>query len=142
MEYYLVCIVGGNMPNKNENTMDSLDKIIGSTFEKLKNIVDANTSIGEMVKLGSNKFIIPISRINVGVISGGGEIPVKKKTNKSAGSTTGFSITPIGFVVVTDNNINYISTEIVENNTTRVIESLIGLTEKYINNRCVDEEEK
>lgn len=129
------------MPSKQENSMDSVDKIIEGTFEKLKKIVDANTSIGDIIKLGDKKFILPISRINVGVISGGVELPNKKSSNNTAGTTTGFSITPIGFVVVTESGVDYISTEIVESNTTRVIDSVLSLAEKYIDSRWNDDEE-
>lgn len=129
------------MPSKknNDNTIESIDKIIDGTFEKLKKIVDANTSIGDKVSLGNNKFIVPISKISVGIVSGGGECPNKKNVNKTAGSTSGFSITPIGFVAVSENGIDYISTEVVESNTARIIESMVSLAQKYMDRLSNDE---
>lgn len=121
------------MPNKNnDNVIEELDKMIDSTFEKLKNIIDANTSIGDRVSLGNNKFVVPISKINVGIVSGGGECPNKKSVGKTAGTTSGFSITPIGFITVTENGIDYISTEVVESNAVRIVENLTGIAQKYI----------
>lgn len=130
------------MPNKkdnNENTLDGIDKIIDSTFEKLKRLVDANTSIGSTIKLGEKKFLIPISKINVGVLSGGGEVPVKKKSSMTAGTSTGFSITPMGFVVVSDKSVDFVSTDMNDNSTQRLFDVVISVAEKFVKR---EEEEK
>ena len=97
------------MSKKNENNYESVDKLIDNTFEKLKEIIDANTIIGKTIKLGDNVAIIPISKVSVGLVTGGGEMPVKRKNMSSLGSTTGFTLTPIGFLTINDVTISYIS---------------------------------
>ena len=117
--------------NKSEDIW--LDKIIDSTFDKLKNIVDANTTIGSTIKLSDKMFVIPISRINVGLVSGGGDFSKSKKNSgMSAGSTTGFSVTPIGFITVANNSIDFINASQENATTNKVLEMLLNLSEKLI----------
>ena len=40
-----------------------IDDIINSTFNQLKNIVDANTVIGKTIKINEDIFIIPVDVI-------------------------------------------------------------------------------
>lgn len=128
--------------NNSESSVESLDKIIDNTFEKLKNIIDANTTVGSIIKLTDKMFVIPISKVSVGLISGGGEMPLKKKNaGMTAGSTTGFAVTPVGFVVVNDKSIDYISASQVETSTSKVFETIMNISEKLLNRQGVSNEE-
>ena len=123
------------MSNKKEKQeqISSLDKIIDNTFAQLKNIVDANTVVGSTIKLTDKIFIVPISKISVGLISGGGEDPDKKnKGVVGAGSSTGFTITPIGFISINDSVIDFLGAEVGENSTSKLLETMINISEKFI----------
>ena len=96
------------MPNKKQGNKDSLDKIIENTFSHIKDIVDANTVVGKTIKLNDDIYIIPVSKISVGLISGGVSIPKAKKDNMNAGSGTGFNIVPIGFITVSSGIFDFI----------------------------------
>ncbi len=89
------------MSNKKQNG-SNLDEIIEKTFAHIKDIVDANTVVGTTIKLTDKTFVIPVSKISVGLISGGGILPKSKREPFSAGSGTGFNIVPIGFVAISD----------------------------------------
>ena len=52
--------------------------MIENTFSHIKDIVDANTVVGKIIELGDKNYIIPVSKISVGLISGGGTIPKGK----------------------------------------------------------------
>ena len=86
------------MPKKEKNN-EGIDNIIENTFSQIKNIVDANTVVGEVIKITDNIMIVPISKISVGLVSGG-MMPKSKKDMGGAGSGTGFNIEPIGFVSI------------------------------------------
>ena len=122
------------MSNKNENNCDSVDKLIDNTFAKLKDIIDANTIIGKTIKLSENVAIIPISKVSVGLVTGGGEMPVKRKNLTSLGSTTGFTLIPIGFLTISGQGVNYISTSIAEPSTTKLIETFATIYDKFLKN--------
>ena len=116
------------------NSNTSIDKIIDNTFNQLKNIIDANTVVGSTIKISDSLCVIPISKVSVGLISGGGEEP-KKKNPKSvvgAGSSTGFTISPIGFITISNGLINFLSAVTVENSSSKLIESMLNMSEKFI----------
>lgn len=93
---------------KNQNENVGLDKVIENTFAHLNNIVDANTVVGRIIELGSDMYIIPISKISVGMISGGGTLPKSKNASLSAGSGTGFNIVPMGFIAVANKTFKFL----------------------------------
>ena len=79
----------------------------------LKNILNSNTAVGSPIKIGDNKFVIPVSKINVGCLTGGARISNKIKKNIkempfSGGNGTGFSIIPVGLLTIVNDNISYI----------------------------------
>ena len=47
-------------------------------MEQLKEMVDVNTIVGDPVMTGSDTVIIPVSRVCLGFLSGGGEYCNKK----------------------------------------------------------------
>ena len=122
---------------------DTVDKLIENTFNRLKDVVDANTIIGSTITLSDKVCVIPISKVSVGLISGGGEIPMKKqKKGMSNGcSTSGFTVTPMGFLTINDNNIDYISVGFTESTPTKMIDSLLSIYEKFLIKNGDDNEE-
>lgn len=127
--------------SKKESKKDSVDKIIDNTFEHIKDIVDANTVIGKIVELGQGLFIIPVSRISVGMISGGGIMP-KGKNNVNAGSGTGFNIEPIGFITVSNSNFDFLTVNKTADLGKNLIESMMKLYEKVLDDTKERKDEK
>jgi sporulation protein YtfJ len=67
-------------------------------------MVDANTIVGEPIAVTGGTVIIPISKIAVGIASGGVDYNSKKENqprpqNFGGGGGTGLSISPVGFLV-------------------------------------------
>ena len=50
---------------------NKLEEIIRTSLENVRNIVDANTIIGDPINTASGTTIIPISKITVGIATGG-----------------------------------------------------------------------
>ncbi|MBQ7351879.1 MAG: hypothetical protein IJW59_03330 [Clostridia bacterium] len=128
------------MSNK-KNYQSKIDEIINSTFEQIKNVIDANTVVGTTIKLSENIFVIPISKVSVGIVSGGGEDSKKKNGGVSAGSTSGFTITPMGFVTIRNDDISFVGVTTENNITTKLFESAIMLSEKVFQ-KLEEENEK
>ena len=133
MPLFLVFIKGENMSKKTDNNLDVVDQLVENTFTRLKDIIDANTIIGKTIKLSDTVSIIPISKVSVGMISGGGQMPVKRKDLNSLGNTTGFTITPIVFLTINNTNISYIPTSIEDNSTSKLVETFAMLYDKFLN---------
>lgn len=93
------------MSKKSEKRECNIDEVIEGTFEKIKDIIDANIVLGNAISVGSY-HVLPISKISMGIVSGGGNLP--KKKNLSACSGSGFNIVPIGLITICDNGVNYL----------------------------------
>ncbi len=98
-------------------TNDTLNDMINSSMEKIKTIVDSSTIVGEKVITDDGTTIIPISRVSVGYVVGGGEyadLSSRRVANHfpmAGGSSGGMSVTPVGFLVVADGEVNFINVE-------------------------------
>ncbi|MDR2647955.1 MAG: sporulation protein YtfJ [Oscillospiraceae bacterium] len=95
--------------------------ILGTSIEKLRELVDVSTIIGEPMTFGDTK-IIPVSKVSYGFASGGSDFPSKNNQELfGGGGGAGVTVTPVAFLVVTGNDVQvkYISTS--ESSVERVI---------------------
>lgn len=75
--------------------------LMGTTMEKIRDMVDVNTIIGDPIVTPDGTTIIPVSKVSFGFASGGSDIPSKiPKELFGGGSGAGVSIQPLGFLVV------------------------------------------
>ena len=75
--------------------------ILESTIEKVKDLVNVSTIIGEPMKVEGGVTIIPVSKVTYGFASGGSDFP--SKTNKDVfggGGGAGVTILPVAFLVI------------------------------------------
>ncbi len=103
--------------NQASSKEEQVNDIIKSAMDRLKNLVETNTVVGSPIKLDNNKTIIPVSKINVGFVAGGGEVKCNLKKIKSenypfaGGSGSGFNITPIGFLVIMGEKLDFVAVD-------------------------------
>ena len=85
----------------NEN---KIPEIIKSSLENIRALVDANTVVGDPISTEVGTTIIPISKVSVGIASGGVDYNDKaerpKPQNFGGGGGTGLMVAPVGFLVV------------------------------------------
>ena len=92
----------------------SASGILGTSIEKIKDLVDVSTIIGDPMDLGDGIKIIPGSKVSYGFASGGSDFPSKSNAELfGGGGGAGITITPIAFIVVNNGevSIKHISTE-------------------------------
>ncbi len=92
-----------------------IENIMQSTMEQLRQMVDVNTIVGEMVETGGGTVLLPVSKVSIGFVSGGGEYgtskalpPIKRAGEVMDGgdgrypfagtAAAGISLTPMAFV--------------------------------------------
>jgi sporulation protein YtfJ len=85
----------------NEN---KIPEIIKSSLESIRSMVDANTIIGDPITAAGGTVIIPVSKVSVGIASGGIDYNGKDQApamrqNFGGGGGTGLTISPMGFLV-------------------------------------------
>ena len=85
---------------------NKIPEIIKSSLENVRSVADANTIIGEPIITQSGTTIIPISKVSVGVATGGVDYNAKKENQPSrqqnfgGGGGTGLTMSPVGFLVI------------------------------------------
>ena len=81
-------------------------ELIKSALESVKSMVDANTVTGTPITTDSGTVIIPVSKVFVGLATGGIDYFGKKSVsdkNFGGGGGTVVTVSPVGFLVVEPN---------------------------------------
>lgn len=129
-----------------------VENIMKTTMEQLKAMADVNTIVGNPILTAGETMILPVSRLSMGFISGGGEYgPEKKKSpiQRSAeemcetssypfagAAVAGMTITPMAFLSVNNGCVKVMPADY---NTTfdravEILPELIGTVEQAIKN--------
>lgn len=78
--------------------------LMKTAMESIKAMTDVSTVIGEPVETHDGGMIIPVSRVSVGFVAGGGEYQAARQGTTDlpfgGGSGAGVSVRPVGFLVV------------------------------------------
>lgn len=112
---------------QSETEKNKIFKILEGTIGNLNNIIDVSTVIGKPVKDENGDYIIPIAKVTLGVLTGGGEygkVGLFKNNDNlpySAGNGAIISIKPCGFLVK-DNDKNYKILSVSENACEKLID--------------------
>lgn len=81
-----------------------IGEIMGVTMEKIKEMIDVNTIVGEPIRTPDGITIIPVSKVSVGFASGGSDFTTKSQSGGKnpfgGGSGAGLNISPVAFLVV------------------------------------------
>lgn len=84
-----------------EAKKQTVSELLGISIEKVKEMADVNSIIGEPIKLDDGTTIIPVSKVSYGFASGGSDLPSKyDKDLFGGGAGAGVSIKPEGFLVI------------------------------------------
>lgn len=97
---------------------EKIESLMKNAMCKLKDIIDVNTVVGTPLFLEDGTMIVPITKVAMGFVAGGGEysqnIPPKNAQKEypfAGGSTAGFSVTPVGFLIGKSGNLKLVSVD-------------------------------
>ncbi|MCM1334202.1 MAG: GerW family sporulation protein [Bacteroides sp.] len=78
-----------------------LEGLMNTSMEKIRDLVDVNTIVGEPITSPDGTIIIPISKVSFGFVSGGSDVPAKVDKDVFAGGAgAGITIKPQAFIVI------------------------------------------
>ncbi len=102
-----------------------IGNLMETTMNKIKEMVDVNTIVGEPITAPDGTLIIPVSKVTYGFASGGSDLPTKKenKDRFGGGCGAGVTIQPVAFLTVYQGDVRLVS---VENNGSTV-EGIVGM---------------
>jgi len=88
---------------------NNLQNILGISMDKIREMVDVNTIVGEAIHTPDGVTLIPVSRVTYGFASGGSNLPSKSQNELfGGGSGAGINITPVAFIVIQNGNVQVI----------------------------------
>lgn len=112
-----------------------INDMMATTIQKVRELVDANTIIGEAIVAGG-VTLIPISKLSLGFGTGGSEFATKNQSPDrdnafGGGGGAGVKITPVAFLVVSGDNVKILNMSAPADSTLdRVVELVPDLVEK------------
>ena len=84
----------------------SANGILSTTIEKVRDLVDVSTIIGDPINLPEGITIIPVSKVTYGFASGGSDFPSKNNVELFGGAGgAGIKINPVAFLVIKDGDV-------------------------------------
>ena len=104
----------------------SASGILGTSIEKIKDLVDVSTIIGDPIKISETLQIIPVSKVTYGFASGGTDFPSKSNAELFGGIT----ISPVAFLVVNNGSVSVKYIDAAEGSVERVIGMVPDLVDK------------
>ena len=91
---------------KDKMFTNKIKDIMDNAMDNLKPLIDSNVIIGDIIRSGEMQ-IVPITKVSLGFVSGGGEYYSELKEMRreteypfSGGCGGGVSVQPIGFLVI------------------------------------------
>lgn len=96
------------------NKNHKIESLVDVSLEKVRALIDVNCVVGNAITMPDDSVIIPISKVSVGFVAGGGEYNDLNSKRNSAdfpmagGTGGGFTVSPIGFFVVNNNKFKLI----------------------------------
>ena len=90
-----------------------IGNLMDTTMNKIKEMIDVNTIVGEPITSPDGTLIIPVSKVSYGFASGGSDLPTKKENKDcfGGGSGAGVTIQPVAFLTVYKGDVKLIPVE-------------------------------
>lgn len=109
-----------------------INNLMDTTMNKIKEMVDVNTIIGDPITSPDGTIIIPVSKVSYGFASGGSDFPTKKENKDcfGGGSGAGVTIQPIAFLTVFRGEVKLLPIEKYEGAADRVVGMVPELVDK------------
>ncbi len=100
-----------------------INSLMDTSIRKIKELVNANTIIGDPITTPDGTTIIPVSKVTYGFASGGSDLPTKKDNREcfGGGSGAGVTIQPIGFLTISKGNIKMVPINYYEGAADRIV---------------------
>ena len=87
------------MDNENKTPLNDLMR---SAMEKVREMADSNTVVGQPIATADGVTLIPITKVSFGFVGGGGDYGKTAPKDFGGGAAAGVRIDPVAFLVIKD----------------------------------------
>ena len=79
-------------------------------MQKLREMIDANTVVGEPIATADGITLIPVSKVSFGFVGGGSDFSQKHggKNGFGGGTGIGVNVTPVAFIVIKGTDVKFL----------------------------------
>lgn len=121
-----------------------IGNLMDTTMNKIKEMIDVNTIVGEPIVSPDGTLIIPVSKVSYGFAAGGSDLPTKKETKDcfGGGSGAGVTIQPVAFLTVYKGDVKLIPVEKFEGSSDRLVGMIPDVIDKVKDIFKKDKKEK
>lgn len=90
-----------------------INQLMEKAMENIKKMVHISTIVGDAVETKTGTVIIPVTKVSCGFAAGGSEFQQNKNDQLpfGGGSGGGVSIHPIGFLIVSEGDVRFQTTD-------------------------------
>ena len=118
------------MENKMENK-SPLNDMMRNAMEKVREMVDTNTIVGQPITTPDGVTLIPVSKVSFGFGSGGGDYGKAPKENFGGGAGGAVKIDPVAFLVIKDGTTRVLPVAVPPTSTMeRIVEKVPDILDK------------
>lgn len=109
-----------------------IGSLMDTTMEKIKEMIDVNTIIGEPITSPDGTLIIPVSKVSYGFAAGGSDLPTKKENRDcfGGGSGAGVTIQPVAFLTVYQGDVRLVSVDREEGTADKLVNMIPDVLKK------------
>lgn len=108
-----------------------IEGVMSTTMQKIKEMVDVNTIIGNPITTPDGTTIIPVSKVSFGFASGGSDLPTANpKQTFGGGGGAGITLQPIAFLVVHEGNVRLLQIATASNTADKVVNAVPDIIDK------------
>ncbi len=108
-----------------------IEGVMSTTMQKIKEMVDVNTIIGNPITTPDGTTIIPVSKVSFGFASGGSDLPTSNpKQTFGGGGGAGITLQPIAFLVVHEGNVRLLQIATSSNTADKVVNAVPDIIDK------------
>lgn len=99
--------------------MHPVGEVVQLTMDKLREMVDVNTVIGDPIRTPEGITVIPVSKVSIGLVSGGSDLKQKNppaagtqpSTGYGGASSAGVNILPLAFLIINGDSVRLLPVE-------------------------------
>jgi sporulation protein YtfJ len=110
-----------------------IEGMMDTTIQKIREMVDVNTVIGDPITSPDGTVIIPVSKVTYGFAAGGSDFPSKVQTQKAffgGGGGAGITINPIAFLAISNGEVKLLQIAPISDSTDRMISLVPDVVDK------------
>ncbi len=108
-----------------------IEGVMGVSMEKIHEMADVNTIIGDPITSPDGTVVIPVSKVSFGFVSGGSDLPMQNAERFAGGSGAGVTVKPVAFIVIkNDGDVKLMELGAKGGKFDGIVEAVPGLIEK------------